>query len=92
MTKTLAPPPSETEEDEDEGDEDEDDEEDQEATPAPSRGRGQGDATKAQPSKVREAEKSDAEIDDLLDGEIQHDSIMDSSEEEDADEVDDLLG
>ncbi|PSR90834.1 hypothetical protein PHLCEN_2v4803 [Hermanssonia centrifuga] len=86
VTKTLAPPPSETEE-EDEGGEDEEDEEDDEATPAPSKGRGQGDAT-----KVREAAKSHTEIDDLSDGEIQHDSIMDSSEEEDADEVDDLLG
>ncbi len=60
----------------------------QEATPAPSRGRGQGDTRKSQPSKVRETEKSDTEIDD---GEIQRDSVMHSAEE-DADEVDDLLG
>lgn len=88
---SLAPPASESEASED------DDEEDDEETPAPNRisrkpppPPPKHQKPKASLSKAREPIRLDSDIEELI--EDGHDSIMDSSEDEDADEVDDLLG
>lgn len=79
----MAPPPaSESEVDDEESEEDE--EEDDDPTPAPNRIRQA--VPKNDLSKIRAAARRVAEMDDT-----REDSIMDSDEEEDADEVDDLL-
>ena len=91
VSKSLAPPASESEASED------DDEEDDEETPAPNRisrkpppPPPKHQKPKASSSKAREPIRLDSDIEELI--EDGHDSIMDSSEDEDADEVDDLLG
>lgn len=98
VSKTLAPPPSESE-DGDEGEdeeeeltageeeltagEEEEEEEDSDPTPAPNRIRKHTDGGAA---GIKNAARRLAEV-----ANTREDSIMDSSDEEDADEVDDLL-
>jgi hypothetical protein len=86
VSKTLAPPPSESEEDaeEDEDEDDsEDDDEDDEPTPAPNRIRRVQDNGRS----IREAARRVAEANTFA----REDSIIAPSDDEDADEVDDLL-
>lgn len=88
MSKTLtAPPPSDSEEDEAEDDDDEDDEEeeDNDPTPAPNRIRKHANDASGV-AGIREAARRVYEV-----SFTREDSIMDSSDDEDADEVDDLL-
>ncbi|KAI0090375.1 nuclear condensing complex subunit [Irpex rosettiformis] len=85
VSKNLAPPPSESEDDEEDRDEDdeEDEEEDDDPTPAPNRIRKR---TNDSAAGIREAARRVSEV-----AFEREDSIMDSSSDEDADEVDDLL-
>ncbi len=89
MSKTLAaPPPSDSEEDEEEDNNDEDDdeeEEDNDPTPAPNRIRKHANDVSGV-AGIREAARRVSEV-----SFTREDSIMDSSDDEDADEVDDLL-
>ena len=83
VSKNLAPPPSD----------DDDEEEDDEPTPAPNRIRkGPPVLNNSGVARVREAARRVVEATDMRDPDSREDSIMDSSDEEDADEVDDLLG
>ncbi|KAI0363430.1 ARM repeat-containing protein [Pilatotrama ljubarskyi] len=73
-------------------DDDEDDEDEEEATPvAKSTTNGSRRAPASRSSRAKQEARVDADVDDLLDGDVTRDSIMDSSEDEEADEVDNIL-
>ncbi|KAI0366103.1 hypothetical protein BV20DRAFT_692146 [Pilatotrama ljubarskyi] len=77
----------------DEDDEDDDDdEEEEEGTPvAKPKTNGSRRAPASRTSRAKREARVDADIEDLLDGDVTRDSIMDSSEDEEADEVDNIL-
>ncbi|KAL1941783.1 hypothetical protein VTO73DRAFT_6783 [Trametes versicolor] len=81
--------------DEDEDEDDDEEEDDVEATPMPKAKTAAGrraPAAAAKPqSRAKQAAQIDADIDELLEGDVTKDSIMDSSEDEEADEVEDIL-